>query len=50
MSFNKTRCQDMLFDQNNPMQCYRLGADWLASCADKKDTGILVNSQLNMNK
>ncbi len=29
------------------MQCYRLGTEWLKSCMEKKDLGMLANAQLN---
>ena len=47
MRFNKAKCQVLHLGHNNPMQCYRLGEEWLQSCLVEKDD-VLVNSQLNM--
>ncbi|KAJ7415521.1 hypothetical protein BTVI_37915 [Pitangus sulphuratus] len=50
MMFNKTKCQVLHCGHNNPMQCYRLGTEWLESDQADKDLRALINRKLNMSQ
>ena len=50
MKFNKAERQVLYFGHNNPMQPYRLGAEWLDDCEEERDLRVLVDAQMNMNQ
>ena len=47
---NIAGCWVLHLGHNNPMQCYRLGEEWLGRCPAENDLGVSVDSYLNMNQ
>ena len=50
MRFNKAKCRVLPLGRNNPMQCYRLGEEWMGRCQVEEVVGVLVESCLNMSQ
>ena len=50
MRFNKASCQVLHFGHSIPMQCYKLGDEWLDDCEEEGDLGMLVDARLNMSR
>jgi len=50
VNFKNCKCCVLHLGHNNPMECYRLGEEWLESCLAEEDLGVLVNSRLNVSQ
>ncbi|KAJ7411357.1 hypothetical protein WISP_01936 [Willisornis vidua] len=50
MRFSKAMGLVLHLGDNNPMQCYMLGEEWLGSSCTERDLAVLVDSQLNMSQ
>lgn len=47
---SKTKCHVLHFGHNDPMQCYRLGADQPESCTVEIDLRVLVDRWLTISQ
>jgi len=50
LRFNKAKCWVLHLGHHNPMQCYKLGEEWMESCPAEKGLGVLTDSQMNMSQ
>ncbi|KAJ7398435.1 hypothetical protein BTVI_125286 [Pitangus sulphuratus] len=50
MKLNKAKCQVLHFGHNSPLQCCRLGTEWLESSQVERDLGVWIDRKLNMSQ
>ncbi|PKU43807.1 hypothetical protein llap_5873 [Limosa lapponica baueri] len=50
MKFNMPKCEVSHLGLGNPKHKYKLGGEWIDSCPEEKDLGLLVNCRLNMSQ
>ncbi|KAJ7407885.1 hypothetical protein WISP_124050 [Willisornis vidua] len=47
MRFNKAKCRVLHLGHNDPMECYRLGTEWLKNSQAENDLVVLIDRKLN---